>query len=65
MNNTGVFLNWQKKIIEMSEKKVYFPELQNSLQKEKGNELRTTQEETAQQLQETFFPDSETIFPET
>ncbi|MFN2354982.1 MAG: trimethylamine methyltransferase family protein [Desulfopila sp.] len=65
LNNTGVFLNWQKKIIQMSEKKLYFPELQTSLQKEKGNELRTTQEETAQQLQETLFPDSETILPET
>ena len=60
LQNTGTFLKWQKKIIEMTEKQSYYPELRNSLQNEKGGQRRTTQVERVQQIQETLFPDGET-----
>ncbi len=59
LNNTGAFLKWQKKILEMSEKRVYFPELSNSLQNGNGGHLRTSKEERVSQLQDTLFPDGE------
>jgi trimethylamine--corrinoid protein Co-methyltransferase len=65
LKNTGSFLKWQKEILTMGEKRVYFPELRNSLQNAKGDQLRTSKEERAQQLQDTLFPDSDTILADT
>lgn len=66
LNNTGAFIKWQRKIVEMSEVKVYYPDLRNSLStsKQENGHLRATKEETVQQLQDTLFPDSETILTE-
>ncbi|MBM9602615.1 trimethylamine methyltransferase family protein [Desulfopila inferna] len=59
LNNTGAFMKWQKQLIEMSEKKVYYPEFRNSLQKHKKNIDRTTKGERVSQLQDTLFPDGD------
>ena len=55
LRNVDAFIKWRKKLSEAAEKKEYFPELQNTV-RDRGERLhRTSGEESAVQLQETFF----------
>lgn len=64
LQNIGAFIDWQKKLLEMSEKKIYYPELRNSLQSGVTSHLRTPRDEHVTQLQDTLFPDSEAPPPD-
>ncbi len=55
LRNVDAFIKWRKKLSDAAEKKDYFPELQNTLRDHRKRLLRTSSEETAGQLQETFF----------
>ena len=55
LNNVDAFINWRKKLISESDKKVYFPELLDTIRKEKDQFDRASRNERAGQLQETFF----------
>lgn len=63
LKNFGCFNDWQKELVKMSEKKVYYPELCNSLQNRRKTELRTSREDHVTQLRDTLFPDSDTPLP--
>jgi trimethylamine--corrinoid protein Co-methyltransferase len=55
LNNVGTFIDWRKKLIAEADKKDYFPELQDTIRKERDQLNRTPKAERAAQLQETFF----------
>jgi trimethylamine--corrinoid protein Co-methyltransferase len=56
LNNVGAFIDWRRRLIETGEKKVYFPELRNSLQNGKDELLRVPQAACTTQLKDTLFP---------
>ena len=49
------FIKWRKKLIDVTEQKVYFPELVDTIRKEKDQLARASREDRATQLQETFL----------
>jgi trimethylamine--corrinoid protein Co-methyltransferase len=55
LNNVDAFMKWRKKLVEASEQKVYFPELQDTIRKERDELNRASREDRAIQLQETFI----------
>jgi trimethylamine--corrinoid protein Co-methyltransferase len=55
LNNVGAFIRWRKKLAEAGESKNYFPELMNTVRKDREELNRTTRAQRAAQLQETFF----------
>jgi trimethylamine--corrinoid protein Co-methyltransferase len=55
LNNVGAFLKWRQKLAAATEKISYFPELQNTIRKDREEFNRTRGEDQASQLQETFF----------
>ena len=57
LNNLSSFADWQKRLIEAADKKVYFPELRNSLQGERAKLLRVSKAARTTQLKDTLFPD--------
>lgn len=57
LNNVGSFIDWQKRLVAAAEKKVYFPELRNSLQSGRNRPLRATEDACATQLKDTLFPE--------
>ena len=59
LNNVGMFIQWRRHLVEMSEKKVYYPELRNVLEKDREDFHRVPVEQRHAQLQETFFTDIE------
>lgn len=59
LRNINAFRDWQKTLLEMSEKKIYYPELRNSLQSKVTSHLRVSQDEHVTQLQDTLLPDGE------
>ena len=59
LRNINSFGDWQKTLLEMSEKKIYYPELRNSLQSKVTSHLRVSQDEHVTQLQDTLLPDGE------
>jgi trimethylamine--corrinoid protein Co-methyltransferase len=59
LSNVGTFIQWRKHLVEMSEKKVYYPELRNVLEKDRAEFRRVPVEQRQGQLQETFFTDIE------
>jgi trimethylamine--corrinoid protein Co-methyltransferase len=54
LNNVDAFINWRKKLVDMAEQKVYFPELEDTVQKERDQLNRASREDRATQFQETF-----------
>jgi trimethylamine--corrinoid protein Co-methyltransferase len=56
LNNVGAFIDWRRRLIATGEKKVYFPELRNSLQNGKDELLRAPQTACTTQLKDTLFP---------
>ena len=59
LSNVGTFIEWRKHLVKMSEKKVYYPELRNVLEKDRAEFRRVPLEQRQGQLQETFFTDIE------
>ncbi len=57
LNNVDAFFQWRRKLAKAAEKKSYFPELLNTVKKERDQLNRTSREDSAKQLQETFFLD--------
>jgi len=57
LNNVGAFIEWQKRLMAAAEKKVYFPELRNSLQSGRGRLERANEAACATQLKNTLFPE--------
>jgi trimethylamine--corrinoid protein Co-methyltransferase len=55
LNNVGAFFKWRRKLIEMADERDYFPDLMDTVRKERDQLKRTTPEERATQLQETFI----------
>lgn len=55
LSNVDAFIKWRKKLVEATEQKVYFPELHDTIRKERDNLNRASREERAMQLQETFI----------
>ena len=55
LNNVDAFVKWRKKLVEASEKREYFPELPDTVRKERNQLNRTSRADRAAQLQETFF----------
>ena len=55
LNNVDAFFAWRRKLVEEAEKKEYFPQLQNTICKERDLLRRTSRADRGVQLQETFF----------
>ena len=55
LNNVDAFYKWRRKLIEMADKRDYFPDLMDTVRNERDRLKRTTPEERATQLQETFY----------
>lgn len=55
LQNVDAFNNWRMKLAWAAEKKEYFPELKNTISQQITRVQRTSKEERATQLQETFF----------
>jgi len=55
LKNVDAFIRWRKKLIDVTEQKVYFPELVDTIRKEKDQLARASREDRATQLQETFL----------
>ena len=53
--NVEAFINWRKKLAAAPAKKPYFPELQNTVGKDREQLNRTSRTDRAAQLQETYF----------
>lgn len=57
LNNLSAFVDWQKRLVEAAEKKVYYPQLRNSLQSKKPMLQRVSKAARSSQLKDTLFPD--------
>ena len=57
LNNLSAFIDWRKRLIEAADKKVYFPQLRNALQREKDELERVPKAARSTQLKDTLFPD--------
>ncbi len=55
LNNVGAFFKWRQKLIDASQRKEYFPELPNTVRRERDQLNRASRADSAAQLQETFF----------
>ena len=55
LNNAGAFIEWRQKLADAADKKVYFPELLDTVRKDRDELKRTSKRDTSAQLQETFF----------
>ena len=55
LKNVDAFIRWRKKLMEVAEQKVYFPEFQDTIRKEKNALDRAPRKDRATQLQDTFF----------
>jgi trimethylamine--corrinoid protein Co-methyltransferase len=55
LSNVDAFINWRKKLIEMTDNREYYPELLDTIRKEKDQLNRASREQRASQLQDTFF----------
>jgi trimethylamine--corrinoid protein Co-methyltransferase len=55
LNNVDAFFKWRQKLVEASERKEYFPELPDTVRKERDQLNRASRADRAAQLQETFF----------
>lgn len=55
LNNVGAFIEWRRKLAAATEKKPYFPELRNTVDKDSLDLNRTSPADRAAQLQDTFF----------
>jgi trimethylamine--corrinoid protein Co-methyltransferase len=56
LNNVGAFLGWRRRLTEAAAKKIYFPELRNSINHHRSRPQRVPREESTTQLQDTLFP---------
>jgi trimethylamine--corrinoid protein Co-methyltransferase len=57
LNNVGAFIDWKKRLSEIAEQKVYFPELRNLVNHTVSRVHRVSAAESSTQLQDTLFPD--------
>ena len=55
LNNVEAFINWRRKLAAAPAKKPYFPELQNTVSRDREELNRTSRDDRAAQLQETFY----------
>jgi len=53
--NLQAFAKWHQRLIEASDQKDYFPDLLNTVKREKEKFKRASEEDTVSQLKETFF----------
>jgi trimethylamine--corrinoid protein Co-methyltransferase len=59
LSNVGQFIEWRKRLVEMAERKVYYPELRNVLEKDRVGLRRMSDEQRVAQMQESFHTDIE------
>lgn len=55
LTNVGAFINWRKRLADAIEKKSYFPELRNTVRKDRDQMKQTSHAGRETPLQETFF----------
>jgi trimethylamine---corrinoid protein Co-methyltransferase len=55
LNNIGSFLKWHKDLQEASERKLYYPDLNDTINRDKSRLKRIPEEESVTQLQDTFL----------
>ena len=55
LNNVDVFIKWRQKLAAATEKREYFPELPDTVRKERDQLNRASFADRAAQPQETFF----------
>jgi trimethylamine--corrinoid protein Co-methyltransferase len=55
LNNVDAFIKWRQKLVEASERKEYYPELPDTVRKDRDQLKRASRADRAAQLQETFF----------
>jgi trimethylamine---corrinoid protein Co-methyltransferase len=57
LNNVDAFIQWQARIAKAADEKVYYPELRDTVRRDKGQIERAHESETITQMQSTLFPD--------
>ena len=55
LTNVGSFMRWQDKLCAVSEEKLYFPDLNDTINRDKKRLKRVPEEESVTQLQDTFL----------
>jgi trimethylamine--corrinoid protein Co-methyltransferase len=55
LSNVDAFINWRKRLIELADNREYYPELLDTIRKERDQLNRASHEQRASQLQDTFF----------
>lgn len=55
LTNVGAFMKWQDKLCAVSEKKLYFPDLNDTITRDKARLKRIPEKDSVTQLQDTFL----------
>jgi hypothetical protein len=57
LNNVGAFIRWQERLAKAADEKVYYPELRDTVRRDKGQIERASESDIITQMQSTLFPE--------